>query len=145
MKLLPDDAGNAMASVAAAGYTVRFREGREPAFDYVNKVSDFFYKDTIPVIKETKKNTLEIDLKPGIFKFIANDDKSLYMLLDASSSGNIKPSQVMEAFGAEYGETLPDKAYTVTREETYTDIAKKGRRRKLVPLDDIGTTIESVS
>ena len=30
-KVLPDGAGNAMASVAAAGYTVQFREGRAPA------------------------------------------------------------------------------------------------------------------
>ena len=30
VKVLPDTAGNAMASVAAAAYTVRFREGREP-------------------------------------------------------------------------------------------------------------------
>jgi len=141
LKELPEDAGNAMASVAAAAYTVRFREGREPSFDYLGKVSEFFYKETILITKETKKNTLEIDLKPGIFKFIANDDKSLYMLLDASSSGNIKPSQVMDAFAAEYGEVLQENAYTVTREETYMDIAKKGRRRKLVPLDEIGREI----
>ena len=31
VKLLPEDAGNAMASVAAAGYTVRIRPGHEPA------------------------------------------------------------------------------------------------------------------
>lgn len=33
VKILPDKAGNAMASVAAAGYTVAFREGRGPHFD----------------------------------------------------------------------------------------------------------------
>ena len=141
VKELPEGAGNAMASVAAAGYTVRFREGREPAFDYVEKLPEFFYKESILITKETKKKTLEIDLKPGIFKLIAGEDKSIYMLLDASSAGNIKPSQVMDAFAAEYGVTLGENAYTITREETYTDIAKKGRRRKLVPLDAIGTDI----
>lgn len=30
-RILPENAGNAMASVAAAAYTVRFREGREPS------------------------------------------------------------------------------------------------------------------
>lgn len=30
--ILPEHAGNAMASVAAASYTIRFREGREPDF-----------------------------------------------------------------------------------------------------------------
>lgn len=141
MKELPEGAGNAMASVAAAGYTVRFREGREPSFDYISKLPEFYHKESILITKETKKNTLEIDLKPGIFKLIANDDKSIYMLLDASSAGNIKPSQVLDSFASEYGETLQENAYTVTREETYTDVAKKGRRRKLLPLDAIGSDI----
>ncbi len=141
MKELPEGAGNAMASVAAAGYTIRFRDGREPAFDYIGKLSEFCQKESILITKETKKSTLEIDLKPGIFNLTANDDKSIYMLLDASSAGNIKPSQVLDAYAAEYGVKLMENAFTVTREETYTDVAKKGRRRKLVPLDDIGTDI----
>ena len=141
MKELPEGAGNAMASVAAAGYTIRFREGREPSFDYVSKISEFYAQESIVISKETKKNTLEIDLKPGIFDLKANDDKSIYMLVDASSSGNIKPSQVLDAFAAFYGETLVENAYTVTREETYTDVARKGRRRKLLPLDAIGSDI----
>lgn len=141
MKALPEGAGNAMASVAAAGYTIRFREGREPAFDYAEKLSAFYQKETILITKETKKNTLEIDLKPGIFDLKVKDDKSIYMLVDASSSGNIKPSQVMEAFAAAYGVELAENAYTVTREETYTNVARKNRRPKLVPLDAIGTDI----
>ena len=93
------------------------------------------------ITKETKKNTLEIDLKPGIFNLKVLDDKSIYMLVDASSSGNIKPSQVMDAFAAEYGAVLAENAYTVTREETYTNVARKNRRPKLVPLDAIGNDI----
>ena len=104
MKELPEGAGNAMASVAAAAYTIRFREGREPDFDYAEKISEFIAKESIFITKETKKNTLEIDLKPGIFDLKVLDDKSIYMLVDASSSGNIKPSQVIDAFAAEYGE-----------------------------------------
>lgn len=141
MKELPEGAGNAMASVAAAGYTIRFREGREPSFDYTSKISEFYAQENIVITKETKKNTLEIDLKPGIFDLKVNDDKSIYMLVDASSSGNIKPSQVLDAFAACYGETLVENAYTVTREETYTDVARKGRRCKLLPLDAIGSDI----
>ena len=141
MKELPEGAGNAMASVAAAGYTIRFREGREPSFDYAAKISDFYNQESILITKETKKNTLEIDLKPGIFDLKVNDDKSIYMLVDASSSGNIKPSQVLDAFAAANGETLVENAYTITREETYTDVARKGRRRKLLPLDAIGSDI----
>ena len=32
VKMLPDDAGNAMASVAAAAYSIGFRQGYEPRF-----------------------------------------------------------------------------------------------------------------
>ena len=141
MKELPEGAGNAMASVAAAGYTIRFREGREPELDYAALLPAFYQKESILITKETKKNTLEIDLKPGIFDLKVNSDKSIYMLVDASSSGNIKPSQVIDAFAAEYGVQLLENAYTVTREETYTNVARKNRRPKYVPLDAIGSDI----
>lgn len=117
-KVLPEDAGNAMASVAAAEYTIRFREGRAPKFDYQNELSSFYAKAHILVTKETKKNTLEVDLKPGIYTLNIVDG-NIHMLVDASSSGNIKPSMVIDAFMAAYNEVLPENAYTITREDTY--------------------------
>ena len=141
IKELPEGAGNAMASVAAASYTIRFREGREPEIDYPTLFPAFCQKESILIQKETKKNTLEIDLKPGIFDFKVNDDKSIYLMVDASSSGNIKPSQILEAFAAEHGVTLVENAYTVTREDTYTNVARKNRKPKYVPLDAIGNDI----
>ena len=63
------------------------------------------------------------------------------MLVNASSEGNIKPTLVMDAFAAEYGAVLAENAYTVTREETYTNVARKNRRPRLVPLDAIGNDI----
>ncbi len=135
-KVLPKDAGNAMASVAAAGYTVRFREGREPSFDWKNKLPVFFAKKSIPIVKETKKSTLEIDLKPGIFTLEVKDD-AIYMLLDASSSGNIKPGMVIDAFMQENQEILKENALLITREETYTNIGTT-EQPDFVPLDAIG-------
>lgn len=142
VKELPEGAGNAMASVAAASYTVRFREGREPGFDFVNELPSFIAQESILITKETKKSTLEIDLKPGIYECKTNEDKSIYMLVDASSSGNIKPIQVIEAFLASHGESLKENALLIHRNETYTNVAKKNKRRRLVPLDAIGTDIE---
>ena len=142
VKELPEGAGNAMASVAAASYTVRFREGREPGFDYVNELTAFMAQESIMITKETKKSTLEIDLKPGIYECKANEDKSIYMLVDASSAGNIKPIQIIEAFLASHGETLQENALLIHRNDTYTNVAKKNKRRRLVPLDAIGTDIE---
>lgn len=142
VKELPEGAGNAMASVAAASYTVRFREGREPGFDYISDLTAFLEQENILITKETKKSTLEIDLKPGIYECRANEDKSIYMLVDASSAGNIKPIQVIEAYLASHGETLQENALLIHRNDTYTNVAKKNKRRRLVPLDAIGTDIE---
>jgi len=142
MKALPEGAGNAMASVAAAAYTIRFREGRAPIFDYTGHISDFLKQEQIIITKETKKNTLEVDLKPGIFEFKANEDGSLYLFVDASSSGNIKPITVIEAYLSMYNETLQENALMITREDTYTNIAKPGKKPRFVPLDDIGSNIE---
>lgn len=136
VKILPEGAGNAMASVAAASYTVVFREGRAPKFAIEEKLDAFWAKEQILITKETKKGTREVDLKPGIYE-LSYQDGVFHMLVDASSAGNIKPIQIVEALLAENGETLAENALLVTREDTFTDIGSE-RTRKLVPLDDIG-------
>lgn len=138
-KILPENAGNAMASVAAAAYTIRFREGREPQFDYRKELSAFYAREKIPVVKETKKSSLEIDLKPGIYKLELQGD-AVYMLVDASSSGNIKPSMVIDAFMSAYGEKLPENAYTITREDTYLKLSD-AETPVFAPLDQLGHVI----
>lgn len=156
VKVLPRDAGNAMASVAAASYTVRFRAGREPDFlqqaslkqdlqekiclssekNMADAVDAFLSNEHIWYTKETKKGVREIDLKPGIYKLTWTENK-FFMLVDASSAGNIKPGQILEALLREHGESLKENALLITREETFTDIGSEGTRN-LVPLDDIG-------
>ena len=139
VKVLPERAGNAMASVAAASYTVRFREGREPMADMAAALSDFLEKDQIVVIKETKKGSREVDLKPGIYS-LEWEAGTFHMLVDASSSGNIKPIQIMEALLAGCGEVLQENALSINREDVYTNIGTK-EQPKLVPLDEIGVII----
>lgn len=140
--LLPEEAGNAMASVAAAGYTVRFREGREPSFDYLGKIADFYARTEIPITKETKKNTLTVNIRPGIYELQADpENKAIHMLVDASSSGNIKPASVMDAYAAWQGQTLAENAFTVHRKDTYLNLASAGEARQLAPMDSIGRQI----
>ncbi|MDE5891729.1 MAG: TIGR03936 family radical SAM-associated protein, partial [Acetatifactor sp.] len=140
--LLPEGAGNAMASVAAAAYTVQFREGREPSFDYLGRLEDFCHLPEILITKETKKNTLTVDIRPGIYELRANrESRTIYMLVDASSSGNIKPAQVLEAYAAWQGETLAENAFTVHRCDTYLNLAAEGEMRRLAPMDASGTQI----
>ena len=168
VRILPDTAGNAMASVAAAAYTVGFREGKEPGTDIRAILPGFLARDRIPVTKKTKKGVREMDLKEGIFRlscteaplcggasadiagrFSGSRDSSgvigsllagkepvvLSMLLDASSGGNIKPVQVVEALLAEQGEQLQENALWVVREDVYTNVGTE-TEPVLAPLDD---------
>lgn len=135
---LPDSVGNAMASVAAAGYTIEWKKGYVPLPNMQKTAEAFLNRDTIPVIKQTKKNELSLDLKPGIYDFKVTDN-SLYLLVDASSSGNVKPTLLLEALYRFAGQEFNPLSVQITREETYTAVAEDETRR-LVPLDAVGVT-----
>lgn len=132
VKALPDTAGNAMASVAAARYTIEWKEGYAVPAELPARVGAFLGQDTIMVEKQTKKSTLTLDLKPGIYELSAMEN-SLSMLVDASSSGNIKPTLLLEALYAFLGEEFEPLSIQITREETYTR-----ENDTLVPLDAVG-------
>lgn len=146
VKKLPEDAENAMASVAAAEYQVTFREGRIPplfqgdADSIQSAVLEFLALPSIPYIKEGKKGAREIDLRPGIYRLSWEPEKSaLCMLLDASSAGNTKPGQVMEALLDRHGQSLMENALKILRLETYTAVESEGEgERKLIPMDEVG-------
>lgn len=137
VKLLPDHAGNAMASVAAAKYTIRFRKGYEPDFEYDKLLDKFYQQEEIIVTKKTKKSESTFDMKPYIFDCHIKSDGSISLMVDASSSGNIKPSLVISAFYTRNNKELNEFALLVTREETYTNIGDDSQR-KFVPLGAIG-------
>lgn len=141
IKELPEGADNAMASVAAASYTIGFREGKMPKINIGEKITDFMSQEKIMITKETKKNILEVDLRPGIYEFKCNEDGTLYLLVDASSGGNIKPITIIEALLNKYGETLAENACLITREETYLNLSREEGKYEFVPLDAIGKDI----
>lgn len=136
VKMLPQQAKNAMASVAAAGYRIHFREGYEPDFDWKAAFPKFFEKEMIPFVKQTKKSELTLDLKPAIYEWEISKDE-LCLLVNASSSGNIKPAMVMEAFFSENGKELSEFALSITRTDTYLNAGTE-QEPKLVPLRDAG-------
>lgn len=138
VKILPDKAENAMASVAAASYTVRFREGSEPTADVAALLPNFLSREQILFLKETKKGSREVDLKQGIYN-LDYACGSYHMLLDASSGGNIKPTQVMKALLAQAGEELQEHGLTIVREDLYTNTGTQ-EERNFISLGDIGTS-----
>lgn len=134
VKVLPDDAGNAMASVAAAGYTVRIRKGHErDGFIFGARFDEFMNQEEILVEKETKKSTKVLNIKEFIFEYKVLDD-GIYVLVDASSSGNIKPTLVMDAYYKFLGIQPEEFEFVVTREETYT----RDQNGQFVSLDSVG-------
>lgn len=169
VKILPDSSKNAMASVAAAGYTIRYDYNIDvnnnddinadifPISDIDQKLKAFYAQEHIIVNKKTKRSELEIDLKPGIheLRMDKSDDKHkskimneksedkpsdslIYMLVNASSSGNIKPSMVLDAFCDFCGVELPPYSCRITRLDTYTSITDENGNDKLIPLEEIG-------
>lgn len=134
---LADRAKNAMASVAAASYQICMKEGGFPVDDLKSCVQDFYGQEEIPYTKETKKSVRELDLKQGIYEMDADEDGRIRMLVNASSSGNIKPSMVFEKFCEFAGVEIAPSACQVTRLETYADLAGEGETHRFVPLSEV--------
>lgn len=116
---LPDGVKNAMASIAAAKYTVFPKEGFVHENSNIEKITDFLNQPSITIIKQTKKNEIEFDLKPHIYEF-SFDGTKYELLVDASSSGNIKPLSVIEEYAKFCGVQLTSSNYQVIREEIFT-------------------------
>lgn len=156
--ILPDTVKNAMASVAAASYRIHRKEGEFGIDNLAETVKAFYAQDTIPYTKETKKSVIELDLKEGIYEIGTEEIKTdsaltvegsdgkavktaLCMTVNASSSGNIKPTMVLEKFFEFAGVELSPSEYQVTRLETYTNLAKDGEAHRFVPLSDCCETL----
>ncbi len=83
---------------------------------------------------------MEIDLKPAIYDFRLSsyqEKDCLYLMVNASSAGNVKPAMVVEALFRE--QELPfDPAWLmVTREDTYLNRGTESEP-EFVPMDGQG-------
>ena len=132
-------AGKAMSLVAAADYTVSCRPGYEPEGDWQSKLEEFIQKDSILVLKKTKKSEVETDIRPMIYQLSVKDDK-VHMTLATGSAANLKPELVMSAFLKSEGLDLDPFALSVNRDEVYADIGTE-ENRKLASLESLGEDI----
>lgn len=115
---LEDNAPNAMASVAAAKYRITFNKELTSNIDFKKAVELFNSKESILITKQTKKNEIQIDLRPSVYELYLEDDL-LYMMVDASSSGNIKPALVISALYDLYSISMPENFYSLERIDVY--------------------------
>lgn len=133
-------ADNAMALVAAADYSVRFREKCEPCENWQEKILAFAAQDSIKIVKKTKRSEAEVDIRPWIYSLSVEED-SIHMLLSSGSVKNLKPELVLEAFSAYAGVELKPFALLIHREEVYADKGTEQERR-LISLEALGEEIE---
>lgn len=138
---LPDDAEKCMSAVTAASYKVSYKNSDDD-IKYVENLVDLKNKffdeaESIFIVKETKKGTRELDLKPLVYRFNMDTSGNLpvYDLLVSSGSvDNIKPELVIKAFHEYIG--LPefdDLSLNITRVDMFT-----GDKDNLISLGDIG-------
>lgn len=137
--VLPEKSGSAMASVAAAGYYISFRDGFVPPQGWQSAIEDFLSDEHIMVEKQTKKSVLQVDLKPAVYDFRLSSyrgEECLYLMVNASSSGNIKPGMVVEALCDRFGLPFDGAQLMITREDTYLN---RGTEEKpvFVPMDAV--------
>ena len=136
--VLPEKSGSAMAAVAAAGYYIAFKNEFVPHQGWRSAIEAFLSEEQILVEKKKKKSILEIDLKPAIYDFRVSSYQGkdcLYLMVNASSSGNIKPAMVIEALCDRLKLPYDASALMITREDTYLN---RGTEESpvFVPMDE---------
>lgn len=159
-KVLSDESKNAMSMVSAADYMVSVKDGYEfmGMEEFKQKFQDFYNKESIVILKKSKKSEKDVDIKPSIYhigfdreEFYKNigqsfdkDKKSVadaydngvkvFMQVATGSSNNLKPELVMEAFCQYTGIEYNIFAYQVHRMEVYADLGTE-ENRSLIALD----------
>lgn len=143
---LPDNAKTAMAIIAAADYTLSFKEG----FDTLKTASEwkeliethFNQEKEFIILKKTKKSEREVDLKPLVYVFDVEeiDSKPVFKFqVSTGSVDNIKPELVLASLFDKAGLTYNEAAIQIHRNEVYT---KDDVTNKFVPLLDLGQEIK---
>ena len=123
---LPDNAKTAMSLVAAADYSLFYKDGYESPYtfeEWKNIIKENFAdKDTFVVLKKTKKSEREVDIKPLVYRFEVkeNEGKPVFeMLVSTGSTDNIKPEFVLEAIYKSCGLGYEPLAIQIHRQEVY--------------------------
>lgn len=141
VKVLPEDAGNAMASVFASSYEITFYDDKKDSCPDTGKIRELIDKmnsmDHCVYHKETKKTSRDIDLKEFIYELKVSDISEtpvIYMTINSSSADSIKPGFVMEFMCGLDNFKLPVNALKITRLDMFT----QDEEGNLKSLDEVG-------
>lgn len=135
-KMLDDSSENAMSSVKAADYLIKFRDDILPTEDLVGEFKKFISQNTIDILKVTKKSERMLDIKPFIYRYDVGKD-SIKLRLCCGSVDNTKPELVMEAFYNYLSLPFDDYSLLIKRIDLFT-----GSYPSFISLNDIGENID---
>ena len=132
-KELPDKCDNAMASVCAAKYTACLDRSVKGLNETVER---FLSTECVNILKKTKKNEQEINIRPLVHLLECNSENDiLTMTISSGSSNNCKPELVIDALKL-LSEDSPDhRDFVYKRIDQFTDC------NRLISLDMIGHDI----
>lgn len=129
---------NAMSLIAAADYTVAFREGMLPDGLTQEGVDRFLCQSEIIVTKKTKKSVAETDIRPMIHS-LRFEDRKLVMQVACGSAANLKPELLISALYRFLGLPEPDEfSLLIHRDDMYA-LSEDGK--SFVSLDDLGVDL----
>ena len=141
---LPDQAKTAMSLVAAADYTLSYKEGRESPRSVLEwkeiLETEFSGQPAFTILKKTKKSEREVDLKPLVYDFHVEEqgEKPVFFLrVSTGSTDNIKPELVLSSIYERLELSYDENAIQIHRLEVYA----RDEAGQLVPLDALGTEI----
>ena len=128
--LLPDSAGNAMASVEASDYELEFHKENPLSEELLNK-----YKkaDSVIFVKELKSGPLPVNVKDLVYDIKLIKDNVLFARVNSSSADNLRPAALLTALLSLEDKDLNDYPYHTLRREIY----RKNKQGELVPMGDV--------
>lgn len=131
IRILPDDVKNAMASVYAAGYRIDWIGGQE--YDFIDEIEMLLQQNEVFIDKETKKGIIQRDIRPLIYLLKPTSNGGIEMIVNASSSDNVKPSAILDVLLSFHHKGENRMKFQITRTECYTKESDK-----MIPLMDMG-------
>ena len=117
-KEIPPECQNAMASVAAARYTVGNVDTSIPVSDLIKA---FLAKDEAFITKKTKKSEKTINIRHLVYELKYDKQlNTMEMLISSGSTDNIQPEYVLEGLGITHNPQYDKDSLVIRRIDQYT-------------------------